>query len=144
MRFTQRKQFSETNVTSHVFNKFQIWIFFLNASAGHWKRCGGPDVARGPVVGPHCFRWKLISSFLLETLKISIPTVLFLYSVATLTLAEKTKQIFIWTKLSRNTTFVLHPAQESWVVHYPAACFFVDFIYWQNVRNLCFHNFLDF
>jgi len=36
------------------FNKFQIWRFFLNASAGHWKRRGGPHTALGPVVGPHC------------------------------------------------------------------------------------------
>jgi len=33
MHFIQRKQFSETNTTSH-FNKFQIWRFFLGASAG--------------------------------------------------------------------------------------------------------------
>ena len=36
-----------------LFNKFQIWRIFLNASAGHWKRCSGPHAARGPVVGPH-------------------------------------------------------------------------------------------
>jgi len=36
-----------------LFNKFQVWTFFLNASAGYWKRCGGPHVARGPDVGPH-------------------------------------------------------------------------------------------
>ena len=55
MHFTQRKQFSETNVAHTVFNKYQIWRFFLNVSAGHCKRCGGPHEPRGPVVGPHCF-----------------------------------------------------------------------------------------
>jgi len=24
--------------------KFQIWIFFLCASVGYWKRCGGPPI----------------------------------------------------------------------------------------------------
>jgi len=37
-----------------LFNKFQIWKCFLNASAGHSKRCSGPQhAAREPVVGPH-------------------------------------------------------------------------------------------
>ena len=54
INFLQRKQFREANVTSHAFFKFQIWIFFLNASAGHSKRCSGPQhAAREPVVGPH-------------------------------------------------------------------------------------------
>jgi len=44
MHFIQPKQFSETTVTSH-FNKFQIWRFFLNASAGYWKCCGRPHAA---------------------------------------------------------------------------------------------------
>jgi len=47
--FIQLKQFSETNVTSHAFNKFQIWRFFLNTSAGYWKHCGGPHASRGLV-----------------------------------------------------------------------------------------------
>ena len=39
MHFIQRKQFSKTNVTLFhtLFNKFQIWRFFLNASAGPLK-----------------------------------------------------------------------------------------------------------
>ena len=32
------------------FNKFQIWKNFLNASVGHWKRCGEPHVVRGPLI----------------------------------------------------------------------------------------------
>jgi len=52
--YIKRKQFSETNVTSHThFNKFQIWRYFLNVSADHWKPCGRPHAARGPVAGPH-------------------------------------------------------------------------------------------
>jgi len=39
-----------------LFNKYQIWRFFLNTSEGHWKHCGRPHAAHGPVVGPHCFR----------------------------------------------------------------------------------------
>ena len=46
-------------VTALIFSviswrKFQIWWFFLNASAGHWKRCGGPHVARGPLIAHPC------------------------------------------------------------------------------------------
>jgi len=47
MRFIQRDQFSETNVTSHAFQQFQIWIFFLmlpratkNAVEGHMQPAG--------------------------------------------------------------------------------------------------------
>ena len=36
-----------------LFNKFQIWRFFLNATAGHRKCSGGPHAPRGPVLGPH-------------------------------------------------------------------------------------------
>ena len=53
MHFVQRKQFNETNVTSYAFQQISNLKFFLNASAGHLKRCGGPHVALGPVVGPH-------------------------------------------------------------------------------------------
>jgi len=56
MHFIQREQFCETNVTSHDFQHFQIWSFFLmlpratdNAVVGHMQ-------ARGPVVGPHWIR----------------------------------------------------------------------------------------
>jgi len=35
MHFNQRKQFSDTNVTSHAFQQIQIWRFILNASAGN-------------------------------------------------------------------------------------------------------------
>jgi len=31
---------------------FQILIFFLNASVGHWKHCGGPHVAHRPLAHP--------------------------------------------------------------------------------------------
>jgi len=34
--------------------KFQIWTYFLNASAGHWKRCGGPHSAHGPLFAHPC------------------------------------------------------------------------------------------
>jgi len=32
-----------------LFSKFQIWRLFPNASASHWKRCGGPHAAHRPV-----------------------------------------------------------------------------------------------
>jgi len=35
--------------------KFQTWWFFLNPSAGHSKRCGGPHVSRGPLIVHPCF-----------------------------------------------------------------------------------------
>jgi len=54
MHFIQRKQFCETNVTSHAFQQISDFKIFLNASAGHWKCCGGPHATRGPAVGPHC------------------------------------------------------------------------------------------
>jgi len=44
------------------FNKFQIWRFFLNPSAGPGKRCGEPHAARGPVVEPHCSRSRVDGS----------------------------------------------------------------------------------
>jgi len=42
--------------------KFRTWWFFLNASAGHWKRCGGPHVACGLLFGHPCF--KVCSNYL--------------------------------------------------------------------------------
>ena len=33
---------------------FRTWWSFVNASAGHWKRCGLPYVARGPLVAHSC------------------------------------------------------------------------------------------
>jgi len=94
MHFIQRKQFSETNVTSHAYQQISDFKIFLNAQlfthclplssdlcwcllcmynkffmswavlyfdlcffpecfADYWKRCGGPHVSRGPVVGLH-------------------------------------------------------------------------------------------
>jgi len=54
INFLQRKQSREANVTSHAFQQVSNLDFFLNASAGHSKRCGGPQhAARKPVVGPH-------------------------------------------------------------------------------------------
>ena len=42
---------SVRQMKSHkVFNIFQIWRFFLKASADHWKRCSGPHVASEPLV----------------------------------------------------------------------------------------------
>ena len=38
------------------FSTFKIWRIFLNASAGHWYRCGGLHAARRPVFGPHWTR----------------------------------------------------------------------------------------
>jgi len=40
IHFIWRRQVNVTNVTSHNFNKFQMWRLFLSASAGYWKRCG--------------------------------------------------------------------------------------------------------
>jgi len=34
--------------------KFQIWTYFLNASADHWKHCGGPHLACGPLFAHPC------------------------------------------------------------------------------------------
>jgi len=53
IHFIQRKQFSETNVTSCAFQQISNFKLFLNASAGHLKRCGGPHAARGPAVVTH-------------------------------------------------------------------------------------------
>jgi len=64
MHFIQWKQFSETNVTLHAFQKLQVWRFFLNASMGLWKRCGGPHAAPGPVVGSHWSKIMNLSLFL--------------------------------------------------------------------------------
>ena len=36
--------------------KFQNLMFFLNASPGHWKGCGGPHVARGPLIAHPCLK----------------------------------------------------------------------------------------
>jgi len=36
-----------SELTLRTWREFQIWRFFLNASAGPWKGCGGPHVARG-------------------------------------------------------------------------------------------------
>jgi len=47
MRFIQRKQFIETNITSHAFQQISNLQIFPDASAGHCKRC------IGPVLGPH-------------------------------------------------------------------------------------------
>jgi len=55
IHFIQRKQFNETNVTSHDFLQISNLKIFLNASVGHWKRCGGPYAAREPLAGPHWF-----------------------------------------------------------------------------------------
>ena len=55
-RLIPRKHTETLVLLSVILKKFQIWRFFLNPSAGRWKRCGGPHAARGFVVGPHCFR----------------------------------------------------------------------------------------
>jgi len=39
-------------------------MYFLNASAGHWKRCGGPHLTRGPLFAHPCSTQSLI--FLLQ------------------------------------------------------------------------------
>jgi len=49
----QAIQWDKYNLTRFSTNlKFED---FLNASVGHWKRCGGQHAARGPVGGLHCF-----------------------------------------------------------------------------------------
>ena len=54
MHFIQCKQFSETNVTLHVFQEISDLKIFPECFAGNWKHCGGAHVAHGLVVGPHC------------------------------------------------------------------------------------------
>ena len=39
--------------------KFKIWRYFLNASASHLKRCGGPQLARRPLFSHPWARWRL-------------------------------------------------------------------------------------
>ena len=49
---TQARQWEKENLTRCSTN-FKFESFFLNASAGPWKRCGGPHAASGPVVWSH-------------------------------------------------------------------------------------------
>ena len=48
---------SALTFTAKCWRQFQIWRFFLNAHAGHWKLCGGPRVARGPVIAHPWSTW---------------------------------------------------------------------------------------
>ena len=56
MHFIQGKQFSKTNVTSHVFEQISDFkIFpecFREPLKTLWRATCGPHAARGPVVGP--------------------------------------------------------------------------------------------
>jgi len=56
-----------TNVTSHALQQNSNLKIFLNASAGHRKRCGRPHAAPGPVVGPHCLNESTLICSLLFT-----------------------------------------------------------------------------
>jgi len=49
--------------------KFQIWWFFLNASAGHWKCCGGPHVAHGLLIAHRCHIRSLSGSYTVVCLR---------------------------------------------------------------------------
>ena len=40
-----------TNIFCEELREISDLEIFLNASAGHWKRCGGQHVARGPLFG---------------------------------------------------------------------------------------------
>jgi len=57
MHSIQRKQFSETNVTGHTFQQISDLKNFPES-------VHGPHAARGPVAGPHCSGFCLISSSL--------------------------------------------------------------------------------
>jgi len=53
MHFIRRKQFSETNVTSHAFQQISDLKIFPECVRGPLKTLyGGPHAAHGPVVGP--------------------------------------------------------------------------------------------
>jgi len=43
--------YSSFSTNIYFYKLEEIWDLkiFPNASAGHWKRCGGPHVARGPL-----------------------------------------------------------------------------------------------
>ena len=43
-----------TNVYCDELEDISDLKIFLNVSAGHWKRCGGPHVARGPLFAHPC------------------------------------------------------------------------------------------
>jgi len=38
-----------TNIYCDKVKEISNLKIFMNASAGHWKRCGGPHVASGPL-----------------------------------------------------------------------------------------------
>jgi len=62
--FIQRKQFSETDATSHVFQQISDLKILPECFRGPLKTLW--RATRGPVVGPHCYRQCCFNSVMLR------------------------------------------------------------------------------